>query len=199
MNRVFAFGPRDRGSIPGRVILKTQKMVLDTFLLNTLHYNVRIKVKTEQSRELSSALPYASVAPSTTSVSLLKRETSGPLRQRSPTLLAYSHLHSALYGQPPLKLCTHLCIYLGLFFQAIFLQLKIRTKPHPGMRTDLSLKRQRSDTSPDLQPQPLTHFPSWSRPPKPSSTLQVPAARRLCLGDMAQTRWRIGVRGNLRS
>ena len=49
--RVFANGPRDLGSIPGRVIPKTQKMVLDTSLLNTQHYKVRIKGKVEQSRE----------------------------------------------------------------------------------------------------------------------------------------------------
>ena len=33
--RVFASGPGDLGSIPGRVIPKTQKMVLDASLLNT--------------------------------------------------------------------------------------------------------------------------------------------------------------------
>ena len=33
----------DQGSIPGRVIPKTLKMVLDTFLLNTQQYKVRIK------------------------------------------------------------------------------------------------------------------------------------------------------------
>ena len=33
--RVFANGPRDLDSIPGRVIPKTFKMVLDTSLLNT--------------------------------------------------------------------------------------------------------------------------------------------------------------------
>ena len=33
--------PRDRGSIPGRVIPKTQKMVLDATLLNTQHYKGR--------------------------------------------------------------------------------------------------------------------------------------------------------------
>ena len=36
---------------PGRVIPKTQKMVLDASLLNTQHYKVRIKGKVEQSRE----------------------------------------------------------------------------------------------------------------------------------------------------
>ena len=59
--RVFANGPGDLGSIPGRVIPKTQKMVLDASLLNTQHYKVRIKGKVEQSRERSSALPYALV------------------------------------------------------------------------------------------------------------------------------------------
>ena len=61
MVRVFANGPGDRGSIPGRVIPKTQKMVLDVFLLNTQQYKVGIKGKVEQSRERSSALPYTSV------------------------------------------------------------------------------------------------------------------------------------------
>ena len=36
ISRVFANGSGDRGSIPGRVIPKTQKMVLDVSLLNTL-------------------------------------------------------------------------------------------------------------------------------------------------------------------
>ena len=45
MVRVFANGPGDRGSIPDQVILKTQKVLLDAFLLNSLHYKVRIKGK----------------------------------------------------------------------------------------------------------------------------------------------------------
>ena len=49
--RVFANGPGDLGSIPGRVIPKTQKMVLDASLLNTQHYKVRIKGKVGQSME----------------------------------------------------------------------------------------------------------------------------------------------------
>ena len=57
MSRVFANGLGDRGSIPGRVISKTQKMVLDAALLNTQHYKVGIKGKVEQSWEWSSALP----------------------------------------------------------------------------------------------------------------------------------------------
>ena len=39
----------------------TLKMVLDTSLLNTQQYKVRIKGKVEQSRERSNALPYTSV------------------------------------------------------------------------------------------------------------------------------------------
>ena len=61
MVRVFANGPGDLGSIPGRVIPKTLKMVLDTSLLNTQQYKVRIKDKVEQSREKSNAFPNTSV------------------------------------------------------------------------------------------------------------------------------------------
>ena len=43
MSRVFANGLGDWGSIPGRVILKTQKTILHAALLNTQHYKVRIK------------------------------------------------------------------------------------------------------------------------------------------------------------
>ena len=61
VGRVFANGPGDPGSLSGRVIPKTLKMVLDTPLLNTQQYKVRINGKVEQSREKSSALPYPSV------------------------------------------------------------------------------------------------------------------------------------------
>ena len=61
MSRVFANGPYDLGSIPGRVIPKTLKMVLDTALLNTQQYKVCIKGKVEQFRERSSAFPCTSV------------------------------------------------------------------------------------------------------------------------------------------
>ena len=47
----------DLGSIPGRVIPKTLKMVLDTSLLNTQQYKVCVKDKVKQSRERSSTLP----------------------------------------------------------------------------------------------------------------------------------------------
>ena len=61
VGRVFANGPGDLGSIPGRVIPKALKMVLDASLLNTQQYKIRIKGKVEQSRVRSSALPYTSV------------------------------------------------------------------------------------------------------------------------------------------
>ena len=40
MVRVFTNGLGDQGSIAGQVIPKTQKMVLDASLLNTLHYKI---------------------------------------------------------------------------------------------------------------------------------------------------------------
>ena len=57
VGKVFAKCPGDKGSIPGRIILNTLKMVLDTSLLNTQQYKVRINRIVEQSRERSSALP----------------------------------------------------------------------------------------------------------------------------------------------
>ena len=61
MSKVFTNGPVDGGSITGRVIPKTQEMLLDSALLNTQQYKVCIKSKVEQSRQMSSSLPYTSV------------------------------------------------------------------------------------------------------------------------------------------
>ena len=58
---MFANGLGDQSLIPGRVIPKTLKIVLDTSLLNTQQYKVHIKGKVEQSKERNSALPYTSV------------------------------------------------------------------------------------------------------------------------------------------
>ena len=88
---MFANGPGDLGSILCRIIPKTLKMVLDTSLLNTQQYQLRIKGKVEQSRERSSALSYTSVW------KLLKREPSGRPRLRSPTLLINTN-NLQLYG-----------------------------------------------------------------------------------------------------
>ena len=61
MSRRFANGLGDQDSLPGRVIPKPQKMVLDATLFNTQHSKVRIKGKMEQSRERSSAIPNTSM------------------------------------------------------------------------------------------------------------------------------------------
>ena len=53
MSRVFTNGLGDLGSIPGRVIPKTQKT---GSWCRTRHYKVRIKGKVEQSWEWSSTL-----------------------------------------------------------------------------------------------------------------------------------------------
>ena len=47
MGRMFANSPGDLGSILGRIIPKTLKMVFHTSLLNTHEYKVRIKGKVE--------------------------------------------------------------------------------------------------------------------------------------------------------
>ena len=54
VGRVFANGAGNLGSIPGHVIPKTS-------MLKTQQYKVCIEGKVEQSREMSSALPYSSV------------------------------------------------------------------------------------------------------------------------------------------
>ena len=61
LGRVFTNDLGDLGSIPGCIIPKTLKMVLDVSLLNTQQYKVHFEGKVEQSRERSSALPNTSV------------------------------------------------------------------------------------------------------------------------------------------
>ena len=61
MSRVFTNGPRDQSSILGRVIPKTQKMILDASLLSPQHNKVNIKGKVDQSWKWSSALSNTSV------------------------------------------------------------------------------------------------------------------------------------------
>ena len=71
VGRVFANSPGDLGSIPGRVIPKTFKMVLDTSLLNTHQCKVSIKGKVEQSRERCSSYWKGNLWSPTTIVSTL--------------------------------------------------------------------------------------------------------------------------------
>ena len=51
MSRVLTSGPGNRGSVPGRVILKTQEMILDAAFLKTQFYKILIKGKEEHTRE----------------------------------------------------------------------------------------------------------------------------------------------------
>ena len=81
----FPNGPGDWGSIPGQVIPKTQKMVLDASLLNTQHYKIWIKGKVEQSRKSSNALPYLSV------VAIEKRAFGSP----STIVANFTYLYSS--------------------------------------------------------------------------------------------------------
>ena len=78
--RVFAHDAADQDSIPGLIILKTQKMVLDSSLLNTQRHKLWIKNKVDQSRERNLDLPYTSV------LWLLTREPLGYLWLWSTTL-----------------------------------------------------------------------------------------------------------------
>ena len=57
-NFIYNIGPLSAGFVP---IPKAQKIVLDTALLRTQHYKVRIKGKVVQYREWSSALSYTTV------------------------------------------------------------------------------------------------------------------------------------------
>ena len=47
MGRVFFNGPGDLGLVSGRVLPKTQKIVLNAIFLNNQHFKVRIKDKVE--------------------------------------------------------------------------------------------------------------------------------------------------------
>ena len=61
VGRVFTNGSGDWGSITGRVIPETQKIVLDTSLLNTQDYKVCMKGKVEQSGKRRNTLLSTSV------------------------------------------------------------------------------------------------------------------------------------------
>ena len=58
MVRMFANGPGDLGSIPSRVIPKTQKIELDASLLNSQHYKVKIKGKMESPLTMVASFTY---------------------------------------------------------------------------------------------------------------------------------------------
>ena len=85
VGREFDNGPGDLRSIPYQRLLK---MVLDTSMLNSQQYKVRVKGKVEESRESSCALPYTSVQ------QILKREPSG-----CPRLLRFGGWFCLLLSQ----------------------------------------------------------------------------------------------------
>ena len=62
MGRVFANGLGNQDSIPGWVIPKTQKMVLNSSLLNTWHYKLRIKSGAIQGKQEHLLLHLGAVA-----------------------------------------------------------------------------------------------------------------------------------------
>ena len=78
----------DLGSIQV-VSYQRLKMVLDTALLNTQQYKVRIKGKVGQSSERSSAFP-------TSGEVAMEKEPSGRPRQRSPIYL-YIYIYIYIY------------------------------------------------------------------------------------------------------
>ena len=101
VGRVFTNGLADRGLIPGRVISKTLKMVLDTALLNTHHYKVRIKGKVEQSSQHLGVVA-------------IEKEPSGRPRIRSPSLLIYIYIYEYVY----IYIYYSIVIYIYFFFKS---------------------------------------------------------------------------------
>ena len=104
--RVFANGPEDLGSIPGRVISKTLKMVLDTSLLNTQQYKVRIKDKVEQSRKRRSALLHPGVV-------AFEKGANWSSTTTVATLLIHTHTHTYTHTH------THIYIYIYTYTRCI--------------------------------------------------------------------------------
>ena len=117
--RVFANGPGDQISIPGRVISKTQKIVLDANLLKTQHYKVRIKGKLDQSREWRSALLYTSV------LQLLKTEPLGCPQLRSPNII---YIYIYIYIS---SVCV--CVYACVIYIYIYIYIYISTNIYVSM------------------------------------------------------------------
>ena len=100
---MFANGPGDLGSIPGRVIPKTLKMELDTTLLNTQHYKVRFKGKVEQSREWSSAPPLHLGV-----VAIEKGAFGSP----STMVANFTYLYIYIYIYMYICVCVCVCVYV---------------------------------------------------------------------------------------
>ena len=91
MVRIFAKGPGNRGSIPGRIIVRTQNMVLDASLLSTQHYKVRIKGKLRNPRKRE--------APSSTTrcCRYVKRKPLGRPELQSANIYIYIYIYTHMY------------------------------------------------------------------------------------------------------
>ena len=103
MSREFANGLGDQVSIPGWVIPKTQKMVLDSTFFSTQHYKVRIKGKVEQSQEWSSP-------PTTPCCSSYWKGAFGSPLTTVTNYYIYKYIYIYIYICVCVCVCTHTCI-----------------------------------------------------------------------------------------
>ena len=88
MVRMFANDLRDQGSVPGRFIPKSQKMVLDAFLLDTQHYKILINsMQSNPGKEVV-------LSPTPLCSSYWKREPSGCPRLWSVNIYIYIYIYT---------------------------------------------------------------------------------------------------------
>ena len=112
MVRVFARCLGDWGSIPGWVIPKTQKMVLDTSLLNIQHSKVGIKGKVEQSRERSNELP------DTFCIVAIEKRAFGSLLTMVTNFTYYIYIYIYIYIQISLNIIDILCLHIFFWIRS---------------------------------------------------------------------------------
>ena len=96
MSRMFTSGPGDQVSILGWVIRKTQKVVLDSTLISTQYYKVKIKGEMKQSWERSSSSLHLGVV-------AIEKGTFG-----SPSTMVANFTYI-------IKICVSICIYIYLY------------------------------------------------------------------------------------
>ena len=103
VGRVFVNGSGDRDLIPGRVIPKILKMVLDTYLLKTQQYKVRIKGKVEQSRKGLAPFPTP--------------QYSSYWKGSLMVALDYGRLLTFIYIYIYIYMCVCVCVCVWIIFQ----------------------------------------------------------------------------------
>ena len=115
MARAFASGPGDQVKISGQVIAKTQEKVLDSALLNTQHYKVRIKGNVEQSREWNCALPlYLGL------VTIEKGAFGSPsTKVDNFTYFTYSRWYAIKPNKTSLSLSLYIYIYIYIYIKRL--------------------------------------------------------------------------------